>query len=212
MPRLFIGTFLSQKDQQRLAGLPAGNDHLQAQWERKPRWVRPAKLHVTWLFLGSVDQKLVSKVSSTLHKVIYEYKKIDDERGPLSMDFTKPKVWPDSRKARVIVVESKPIPRKVESLARAIRTGMIPFYTEQTEQEHNQEFKPHVTLMRLDRRIETPSEKLAFHRVETRVDVGAINSLDEVLPIHLNIENVCLVESHLNGDDYKILDSVSLRD
>ncbi len=145
--------------------------------------------------LGSVDPKLVSKLSSTLHKIVYERSKIDDDRGEVVMDFTKPSVWPNSRKARTIVVESKPIPAKVENLARAIRTGLIPFYTAQTEQEHNQEFKPHITLMRLDRRVETPAEKLAFHRVEMRVDTKSINSLDELLPIRLAVENVCLLKA-----------------
>ena len=212
MPKLFIGTFLTQADQQRLASLPGDNEHLESLWERKLRWVRPVNLHITWLFLGSVDPKLVSKLSSTLHKIVYERSKIDDDRGEVVMDFTKPSVWPNSRKARVIVVENQPIPARVENLARAIRTGLIPFYTEQTEQEHNQEFKPHITLMRLDRRVETPAEKLAFHRVEMRVDPKSINSLDELLPIHLAVENVCLVESVGEGGDYKILDAVNLRD
>ncbi len=212
MPKLFIGTFLTQADQQRLATLPGANEHLESLWERKLRWVRPVNLHITWLFLGSVDPKLVSKLSSTLHKIVYERSKIDDDRGEVVMDFTKPSVWPNSRKARVIVVENQPVPTKVENLARAIRTGLIPFYTAQTEQEHNQEFKPHITLMRLDRRVETPAEKLAFHRVEMRVDPKSINSLDELLPIHLAVNNVCLVESDGEGGDYKILDTVSLRD
>jgi 2'-5' RNA ligase len=185
---------------------------LETLWERKLHWVRPVNLHVTWLFLGSVDQKLVSKVGSTLHKIVYERSRIDDDRGEVVIDFSKPSVFPNSRKARVLVIENQPIPKKVESLARAIRTGLIPFYTEQTEKEHNQDFKPHVTLMRLDRRVETPAEKLAFHRVEVRVDPSAINSLDDLLPIHLAVENVCLVESDNKGGDYKILDTVSLRD
>ncbi len=214
MPRLFIGTFLSQDDQQKLSVLQSDNEHLESLWERKPRWVKPVKLHITWLFLGSVEQNLVAKLSSTLHKVIYERNKMqnDEDRKDLVMEFTKPEVWPNSRKPRLIVVANKPIPRAVESLARTIRTGLIPFYTAQTEQEHNQDFKPHVTLMRLDRRIETPADKLAFHRVEIRVDPTAINSLDEALPIKLKVEDVCLVESNVNGDDYKILDTVRLRD
>lgn len=212
MPRLFIGTFLKPQDQQKLAALPGANAHLETLWERKLRWVRPVNLHITWLYLGSVDPTLVSKVSSTLHKIIYQRNKIEEDRGDVVMNFSKPSVWPNSRKARVIVVESQPIGRQVEHLARAIRTGLIPFYSEVTEKEHNQEFKPHVTLMRLDRRVETPAEKLSFHRVEMRVEPTAINSLDEVLPIRLTIENICLVESDGKGGDYKILDTVSLHD
>jgi len=212
MPKLFIATFLTQQDQQKLAVLPGENEHLESLWDRKLRWVRPVNMHITWLFLGAVDQKLVSKVGSTLHKIIYERSKIDDDRGEVVMDFAKLSTYPNSRKTRVIVIENHPIPKKVESLARAIRTGLIPFYTEQTEKEHNQEFRPHITLIRLDRRVETPAEKLAFHRVEMRIDPSAINSLDELLPIQLAVENVCLVESDDKGGDYKILDTVSLRD
>lgn len=212
MPRLFIGTFLNREDQRKLAVLPSDNEHLENLWQRKPRWVKPAKLHITWLFLGSVEDSLVAKVGSTLHKIIYERYKMQNEedRQDLFMEFNKPEVWPNSRKPRLIVIANKPIPREVESLSRTIRTGLIPFYTEQTEKEHNQDFKPHVTLLRLDRRIETPAEKLDIHRVETRVDTGAINSLDEALPIRLKVDEVCLVESQVGGFDYKILDTVRL--
>ncbi|MBS2002913.1 MAG: RNA 2',3'-cyclic phosphodiesterase [Cyanobacteria bacterium SZAS LIN-5] len=210
MPKLFIGTFLKEADQQRLAKLPGLNEHLETVWARKIRWVKPVNLHITWLYLGDVDRSLVSKVSSTLQKVIYERNKIVEDRGDVTMSFAKPSVWPDSRKARVLVVESQPVTSKVEQLARSIRTGLIPFYSEVTEKEHNQEFRPHVTLIRLDRRVETPAEKLSFHRVEMRVNPNEINSLDEVLPIELTVENVCLVESDGKGGDYRILDSVKL--
>jgi hypothetical protein len=69
-----------------------------------------------------------------------------------------------------------------------------------------------VTLMRLDRRIETPADKLAFHRVELRVDPNAINSLDELLPIRLNVQDICLVESNVAGGDYRVLDTARLHD
>ncbi|HEY9683568.1 MAG TPA: 2'-5' RNA ligase family protein [Drouetiella sp.] len=212
MPRLFIGTFLSQQDQQKLAVLPGLNGHLDSLWERKLRWVRPINLHITWLYLGEVDQSLVSKVSSTLHKIVYERNKIIEDRGEVVMSFSKPAAWPNSRKARVLVIESQPVEPKVEQLARSIRTGLIPFYSEATEKEHNQDFKPHVTLMRLDRRVETAAEKLAIHRVEKRIDPEKIKFLGEVLPIRLSVANLCLVESDGKGGDYKILDSVRLRD
>lgn len=201
---------MTEADQQRLARLPGLNEHLETVWARKLRWVKPINLHITWLYLGAVDRSLVSKVSSTLQKVVYERNKIVEDRGDVTMSFSKPSVWPDSRKARVLVVESHPVTSKVEQLARSIRTGLIPFYSEVTEKEHNQEFRPHVTLIRLDRRVETPAEKLSFHRVEMRVDPNEINSLDEVLPIELTVENVCLVESDGKGGDYRILDSVKL--
>ncbi len=212
MPKLFIGTFLSQSDQKTLAALPGSNAHLDSLWARKLRWVRPVNLHITWLYLGAVEQSLVSKVNSTLHKIIYERNKIVEDRAPIQVDFSKPAVWPDSRKARVLVVESHPVSAQVEQLARSIRTGLIPFYSEVTEKEHNQEFRPHVTLMRLDRRVETPAEKLSFHRVDMKVDPNEINSLDEVLPIRLTVKTVCVVESDGKGGDYKILETVPLRD
>ena len=72
MPRLFIGTFLEPTEQERFASLPIINEHLEAKWQRKPRWVKPDKLHVTWLFLGSIEKELVDKVQTALRALVTE--------------------------------------------------------------------------------------------------------------------------------------------
>lgn len=213
MPRLFIGTFISRTEQQKLSVLPRQNEHLETFWRRKPRWVKPEKLHLTWLFLGDVDENLVGKVGSTLHKVLYErgVTQDDTEKKDLLIEFTKPEVWPSSRKPRMIVLTNQAKAPDLHALARTIRTGLIPFYTEETEQEHNQEFRPHITILRLDRRVENPPEKIAFQqKVDPRVEPSAINSLAEVLPVRLRVTEVCLIESHLGGHDYKVLETVRI--
>ncbi|HEY9678507.1 MAG TPA: 2'-5' RNA ligase family protein [Drouetiella sp.] len=214
MPRLFIGTFLSQQDQQRLSVLPKQNEHLQSQWERRTRWVKPSKLHITWLFLGEVDEELVPKVGAALHRTLYERRTMQQEsdKGDVIVEFNQPEVWPNSRKARLIVVASKPVAKNVEALARRIRTNLIPFYSEETELEHNQEFKPHVTLMRLDRRVDRPGDRHAMHRIEASVNPKKIDALENLLPIRLTVEQVCLIESNVAGDEYRILDIAKLAD
>jgi 2'-5' RNA ligase len=203
---------LNDAEQARLAALPAGNEHLEHLWQRKPRWVKPDKLHVTWLFLGNVDKSLVDKVSSTLQKLVAERRLTlkDDEEKTFTLEFNKPEVWPSSRRPRLIAIANKPICKGANSLARSIRTGLIPFYTEETEQEQNREFNPHVTLIRLDRRVENPTDKLVFTSVTPKVDPQAINKLGNYLPIKLPVEEVCLVESQVSGHYYKILEKVKL--
>jgi 2'-5' RNA ligase len=212
MPRLFIGTFLNDAEQARLASLPAENDHLEHNWQRKPRWIKPDQLHVTWLFLGNVDKSLIDKVTSALQKLVLERRMAlpkDDEKT-FTLEFNKPEVWPSARRPRIMVIASKPISSSANSLARSIRTGLIPFYTKETEQEQNLEFKPHVSLIRLDRRDENPNDKLVFNTVTPRVDPQTINKLGNYLPIKVPVEDVCLIESQVSGHYYKIIERVSL--
>jgi 2'-5' RNA ligase len=210
MPRLFIGTFVNQPEQDKLAKIAAANKDLEKIWHRRPRWVASEKLHVTWLFLGNVDAHLIAKVRSTLTKVIHERNlgRADEERT-FTMEFSKPEVWPSARRPRVLVVANQPVSKAAYTLGRSIRTGLIPFYSEETELEHNLEFKPHVTLMHLDRRHEASPAKGLATSVPPRVEPSALREIELYLPIQLDVTEVCLIESH-GGKEYKVLERVSL--
>ncbi|HEY9714625.1 MAG TPA: RNA 2',3'-cyclic phosphodiesterase [Chroococcales cyanobacterium] len=208
MSRLFVGTFLDEKDQEKFAPLPQKNGHLEDLWKRKTRWVKAVKLHLTWIFLGEVEDELVPKVSSTLKKILRERKHPKNEQ--ISIDFSALKVWPTPRKPRMIVLSNEPGPKEVLSLARTLRTGLIPFYSEETEQEHNQEFRPHITLLRLDRRKD--EDKKIGPNISPKVDPSVIHAIDGVIPVHLKVNNICLVKSHLGegNNDYEVLERFAL--
>jgi len=211
MPRLFIATFLSDQEQARFAALPADNEHLEPEWQRKPRWIKPNKLHITWFFLGSVEASLVDQITTTLQKLILQRSRgMANGEATFTLEFNKPEVWPSSFRPRLIAIANKPISREAASLSYSIRTALIPFFTEETEQERNQEFKPHLTLLRLDRRDENPTDKLDFNSLTPKVDPKSIRKLPDYLPVKVPIEQICLVESQVSGHYYKILETVKL--
>ena len=204
MSRLFVGTFLDHEDQEKLSILRDQNSHLDELWQRKTRWVRASKLHLTWLFLGNVQDELIPKVAQTLDKVLKDRRRVGSEK--IALSFSKIEVWPAPRKPRMIVLSNNPTPIAVSSLARTIRTGLIPFYTEEAEQEENRDFRPHITLVRLDRRNE--EQPKTYPNIAPKVDAGAIHNLKDLLPVELEIKNVCLIQSHLGkgSNDYEILE------
>ena len=220
MPRIFIGTFLSFEDQQKLAHIAAENHRLEEIWQLKPRWTKASKLHLTWLFIGSIDDQLVPKLSSTLTRTLSDRAKILGKEGrkELLVEFNKPEAWPSARKPRMVVLSSERVQKEVHVLASTIRKGLIPFFTEETEQEHNLEFRPHLTIIRLDRRIKDTSndqekiDRIQVPEFDPRLDVLAIKSLKETLPLKLKISEICVIESHSRrgADDYKIVSSVKI--
>ncbi|MDZ4833058.1 MAG: hypothetical protein SGJ27_04585 [Candidatus Melainabacteria bacterium] len=66
MPRLFVGTFLSNEGVEKLANLSQANEHLQTAWNAKVRWVDRSKFHITWVFLGEIESKTIPDVIGEL--------------------------------------------------------------------------------------------------------------------------------------------------
>ena len=91
MPRLFIGTFLSPNQQDKLGHLQDYGQRLESCWQRKIRWIKTKKLHLTWVFLGEQNQEnipeLVALLSNTLRK-----------KQAMSINYEQVEFWPTVRK------------------------------------------------------------------------------------------------------------------
>lgn len=165
---------------------------------------------MTWLFLGEIDYSLSSTIGKSLRRLI---DKANLPQSEFSISFDRPEVWPTSRKPRQIVLTPSREPESVKTLSRIIRLGLLEYYTEQSESEQNRVFRPHLTLLRVDRRnIKEDERRSAYKAPEKKVECGEVKGLSDVLPMMMTLDRVCLIQSHLGSEaeGYEILESVFL--
>ncbi|HLA63026.1 MAG TPA: RNA 2',3'-cyclic phosphodiesterase [Rhodothermales bacterium] len=176
MPRLFIALVPSPRVGQVLASLR----------EEVPgaRWLREEALHVTLQFLGEVAD--VGAVEGALVRALRV-----GPRGAVPVVMDERAAFPDSRRARVLVVTG-PLENELAGLQREVAEATAPFVAGGTERHPR--FRPHVTLARLKG---TPADA-----VQAWVGGG----MPEVA---FDAHEVVLFES-LPGSDYRPLFTYSL--
>lgn len=206
MSRLFIGTFVSESDQQKIATLQQQNQTLEETWERKLRWVKPEKIHMTWIFLGSVSADLVQPISDMLSNLVSKELSKHTSRDPLKIEFDHAEIWPDSRKPRQVVLRPNAVDERILQIAKTLRTGLLEFYFEQSQKEEVRTFKPHLTMLRVERRQESGR----FSRGSSpRPKLSDIKGMDAVTPLVLDLNKIALIESQIGkGASYKVLHEV----
>jgi 2'-5' RNA ligase len=190
--RLFVGTFLAAEQQQMLERLKEHNQELSRLWGTRLRWVKAAKLHMTWVFLGDVGEQLIEQAACRLSSALSGYK-------PGRISFNRAEFWPSPRKPRQLVLAVQPAPDEMLSLGNTLKDELADFIARPEERR----FRPHVTLLRFDMMAKNAS-------------VGPLkwpDKLDEmgILPLELAVDRVDLVESRIgSADEYKVLHSFSL--
>jgi 2'-5' RNA ligase len=176
--RLFVGTFLPEVDRAAVYVDPDSADKLATLWGRKIRWVRPDKLHLTWLFLGGVEEERIPDLSLKIEEVVRDF-------GPMEIEYSKFTLWPHARNARTFVLQPESAPEKVMRLGETIKKE-LKGYAERLDLK----YRPHLTLARMD-------------STSKRVEVPDWFPVRKNLPLVHKIDRVDLIESHLGGNkDY----------
>lgn len=139
MRRLFIGSYLSTQQQELLGQLKNYDQRLSAHWHSKLRWVKPIKLHLTWQFLGDVDDSQLDAIKSALENLLTAQK-------PLQITYDHPELWPSAKKPRHLVLVPGSNVYSILALGKQIRTALGTLVSK----PDNHDFRPHVTLLRLD--------------------------------------------------------------
>lgn len=196
MPRLFVGTFLSDDGVEKLAGLASANQHLLEEWNAKVRWVDKSKFHITWVFLGEIETETIPKIVDEL-KLAFESKPNEDQ--PLSLVYDRFEIWPNARNARLAVIAPTTVPDGALHLDLTIKTALKKFL--QSDQSHHElkDFKPHITVLRFPRDHR--------HEKQVRPKVEDIKMTDHLFPILHEIKEIALIESTLGQhvDGYRKL-------
>lgn len=188
--RLFVGTFLSDADKSHVGELKAYDERLSSFWNKKIRWVRQDKLHLTWLFLGDVDVERIDEVDLLLREIL-------QKQPPINLTYSKSLFWPNSRYAKHFVLVPPEVPENVANLAKVIKQKLRLFI----EHEEKGDYRPHITLARFDRSVARP------------LTIPDWFPLQNALPIQHDINQIDLIESHIGAvqDSYVPIKSYLLR-
>lgn len=184
--RLFVGTFLSPNQQESLGHLAEHKTELESQWHCRVRFVKPNKLHLTWLFLGDVDIARIPRIEAKLQV-------ISEASQALLMNYDQVEFWPSAKSPRMVVLTPGVIPASVQEMASLVAKQLEVYVSKPI----NHNYRPHITLARLER------DSLAGSTIEVPDWFAAQCKL----PLGHNIAKVELIESELgkSGDQYMSL-------
>src|SRR6516165_8558522 len=145
MPRLFLGSFLSEEQQAAFARLPEINSKLASEWHCQIRWVKATKLHLTWLFIGHVEETVSLKLTQAAGELLKGLRL----ECPISIIFDRLEAWSVRRSPRHVVLTAGQPSSQFLDLATRLRTGLRQFGAEDAKDQAKKSFLPHITLMRL---------------------------------------------------------------
>lgn len=218
MPRLFVGTFLADSDQAKLAKLKGANLYISKGWGRKVRFIDQEKLHLTWAFIGEVDHSKLELIAREVETAIGKLAEEVDGVGlvpryqSLEIDYDRIELWPNSRRARLGVLAAAEAPDKVLQLGLILEGALDKYKPEAERNKRPRDFRPHITVFRVDQpRRNTPQGGRGGNRPSS-MDEADIEIPPGTLPIKQRIDTVALIESCMNIQPpvYKVLRSFSL--
>ncbi|MCF8060906.1 MAG: RNA 2',3'-cyclic phosphodiesterase [Deltaproteobacteria bacterium] len=104
---------------------------------RDVKWVRPASIHLTVVFLGSVDEEAIPDLSRAARGVCAEF-------GPFRLAVRGAGFFPNPRRPRVIWLGLEGDVERMGMLRDALQEALAPFGIE----PERRPFRPHLTLGR----------------------------------------------------------------
>jgi len=186
MPRLFVGTFLSNDGIDKLANLSGANEHLKEAWNAKIRWVDRTKLHITWVFLGDVESEVIPYMISELKLAVSSL----SLREKLVVNYERFELWPNERKARLAVVVPKTIDPEVFTVDATIKKALKKFLPKDQLKHERKEFQPHITVLRF------PHD----HKASGTARIADLAVPEGIFPIEHIVDEIALIESDLGKD------------
>ncbi|MBI5174818.1 MAG: RNA 2',3'-cyclic phosphodiesterase [Candidatus Melainabacteria bacterium] len=179
MTRVFVGSFLEGEEREILARfLAEENEKLKPDQVSSIRSVKPEKLHITWQFLGELNQNELLNLKEKL--LALEGPLSESAKFPFSITYDYAEAWP-STQARVIVARPRVESETLTALAKLLREALAPHSRADAAVERNIVFKPHVTL----------------YRLRQACDEAVAAIISDFQPFEQTISAIHLVESHL---------------
>lgn len=148
----------------------------QKKWEDLPvRWTPPQNLHVTLVFIGSVEQVQLEQIKGVTEKVA-------EASSPFSLSFHNITLGPPGKPPRMFWVEGKRNEEIVElhekledSLARVKNTGL--------QEKESRTYKPHITLGRINKEEwrQMKQQPTINEEISLKVEVDSIEVMESEL-------------------------------
>lgn len=132
--RLFIASPLRGEAFGALNRLYAQRNQLAARLPWRIKWIPPTQWHLTWLFLGNVEQSRLTAIQTGLRTAL-------SSMPPVEVTLCDAMIWPSVRKARLIVCGLNADPG-LSRISDAIRQALPDYPADKP-------FVPHITLARL---------------------------------------------------------------
>lgn len=181
--RIFTAINLPKENKQELISY-------QNQWEDLPvRWTPPQNLHITLVFIGSVNQDQLKQIERVSEKAA-------EASSSFSVELYNITLGPPNRPPSMFWVEGKRNEEIVElhekledSLFRVKNTGL--------DKKESRTYKPHITLGRIDKKKWRKTNR---------------PSVNEDISMKLPVNSIEIMESELksSGAEYSIVKSISL--
>jgi 2'-5' RNA ligase len=234
LKRLFLGTFLPDEDKLRLKEVRDANENLAESFFRsKVRWVNDQKLHLTWLFLGDLEDEVIDKLQSKLVLVLKDYQSNKKELlKELLYDHLE--IWFARGLPRHLVLAPSFVPPNTLNLIEQIRAHCAEFVHETYQAQAVGKYRPHITLLRFEKAgtreaslpiLETPNLETPFgdtpgshpltpsRKVKTRTMApDGLHKIASFLPFTHHLSTMAIIESKRDGSShgYSILRSFDL--
>ena len=173
--RLFIGTLLSPEQRRLLSDLKAELAPVFAQsWVNcKLRFVKPEKLHITWLFIGDCQDGIETVISKILASRLAGI-------SPVSLQYEQLEIFGSKTRPRALVLSSGTAQAEIQELGTLIRKNLGHF----CQKKEDLSFRPHLTLARFP------------HGYRQATALKPELDLIKYLPLKQDIACVSLIESH----------------
>jgi 2'-5' RNA ligase len=227
LKRLFLGTFLPEEEKLRLKEVREANENLAERFRAKVRWVKDQKLHLTWLFLGDLDEEAIERLQNKIALALDHYQpdNIDSpaaETGKLLYDHLE--IWFTHGLPRHLVLTPSAVAPQTLNLIEHVRKSCIDFVHADYQAQAGGNFRPHITLLRFEKDgaatpnlpfAETPGSHplTPSRRVKARTLASdGLNKIASFLPMAHHLSTLAIIVSERDGSDhrYSILRSFDL--
>ncbi|MDD3013728.1 MAG: RNA 2',3'-cyclic phosphodiesterase [Candidatus Gastranaerophilales bacterium] len=187
--RLFVGTYIN------LDFLFPENELniLQEQFDNSIKWVEKENIHLTWKYIGDLENNKLDQVITNLHAAANS---IND----ITVILKKVVIWPNNKFPRQLVIIGDDTNGNATKLYKDINLKLVNLGVKKEKRS----FNPHITLARF-RLKNKPSEPFnipdGFKFDEVKFDISNINLIQSSLTPKGSIYNV-LNSFNLNQNQY----------
>jgi len=202
MPRLFLGTYLAAEQKDSLCSLIDGNADLAKRWRCRIRCVQPAKLHLTWMFLGEVEKSSLENLIEAIQEAL------SGASSPGTMVLDRLQVWFVKGAPRHLVLTPSAVASEFLDLIEHLRRRLMDFVAPDYRAQAKGPFSPHVTLMRFEKAdkmadglpiMQKQPDRHPFARSGSlrskELASDAIRGMKDIGPLYLKLGDVELIES-----------------
>ena len=183
--RLFLGTYAEPQ----IIYSNIDPAKLQEYWNCSMKFVEPENIHLTWKFIGNIEE---DKVDNLINAV----KECMDTSLDIKIKFQEFVIWPNGKFPRQLVLIGKDLNGDGAQLYKSLNNNLV----EVGLQKEKYSFKPHITVARF-RIKEKPKEAFILPEwmkfQETTMDFSGLSLIQSILSP--------------KGSTYKVIESFNIK-